>query len=130
VNPEAVRALLDAGFVPVVSPVSTGPSGEPLNVNADESALALALALGARALVYLSDVDGVSVDGQALELLTAGDAQGFIEAGAILGGMALKVRAALDASRAGIREVVIAGKARLTGGFPGTRVVARGGAQA
>jgi len=129
VHPLAIRALLDGGFVPVVSPVSTGPSGEPVNVNADEAALALALALGARALVYLSDVDGVSVEGEALELLTAGDAQRFIEAGAILGGMALKVRAALDASRAGIREVVIAGKSRLSGGFPGTRVVARGGTQ-
>jgi acetylglutamate kinase len=129
VNPDVIRALLDAGLLPVVSPVSSGPSGEPVNVNADEAALGLALALGARALVYLSDVDGVSVDGQAVELLTAGDAQRFIEAGAILGGMALKVRAALEASGAGIREVVIAGRARLVGGFPGTRVVARGGAQ-
>ena len=103
-----------------------------MNVNADEAALGLALALGARALVYLSDVDGVSVDG-AGELLTAGDAQRFIEDGTILGGMALKVRAALDASPAGIREVVIAGKARLRGGFPGRGSgtgVARGGAQA
>jgi acetylglutamate kinase len=129
VDPRMLRVLLDGGFVPVVSPVSTGPSGEPVNVNADEAALALALALGARALVYLSDVDGVSVEGEALELLTAGDAQRFIEAGAITAGMALKVRAALDASRAGIREVVIAGKSRLMGGFAGTRVVARGGAQ-
>ena len=40
--------------------------------------------------------------------------------------MALKVRVALEASAAGIPEVVIAGKARLLGGFPGTRIVARG----
>jgi len=129
VDPLVLRALLDAGFVPVVSPVSNGPSGESVNVNADEAALGLAQALAARALVYLSDVDGVSVEGEALELLTAGDAQRFIEAGAIQAGMAMKVRAALEASRGGVREVVIAGKARLTGGFPGTRVVARGGAQ-
>lgn len=125
-----LRALLDAGLLPVVSPVSAGPSGEPVNVNADEAALGLARALGAAALVYLSDVDGVSVDGQALEALTAGDAERYIQAGAIGGGMALKVRAALEASRAGIREVVIAGKARLLGGFFGTRVVARGGVPA
>ena len=49
----------------MVSPVSTGPSGEAVNVNADEAALGLARALGARALVYLSDVDGVRVGGGA-----------------------------------------------------------------
>ena len=47
--------------MPVVSPVSNGPAGESVNVNADEAALGLARALGARSLVYLSDVDGVRV---------------------------------------------------------------------
>lgn len=124
VRPEALRALLGAGLLPVVSPVSNGPSGEAVNVNADEAALCLALALGARSLVYLSDVDGVRIHGRSVESLDAGEAERFIEEGTIADGMALKVRAALDASRAGVSEVVIAGKARLCGGFAGTRVQA------
>lgn len=124
VNPEPIRALWAAGFVPVVSPVSGGPGGESVNVNADEAALGLARALGARALVYLSDVDGVRVDGTATTALDAEEATRRIEDGTIAGGMSLKVRVALEAAAAGIPEVVIAGKARLLGSFAGTRILA------
>ena len=124
VNGEVVRSLWAAGFVPVVCPVSSGPSGEPVNVNADEAALGLALALDAWTLVYFSDVDGVGVGGRILASLSWEEALSLIEDGTISGGMALKVRVALDAARAGIPEVVVAGKARLTGGFAGTRILA------
>lgn len=124
-HPEAILALWNAGLLPVVSPVSNGPDGEALNVNADEAALGLARALFARSLVYLSDVDGVQVDGETAAELDAAYAERLIEDGTIAGGMALKVRVALEASRAGIPEVVIAGRARLEGGFPGTRISAR-----
>jgi acetylglutamate kinase len=126
VNPEPIRALWAAGFVPVVSPVSGGPSGEAVNVNADEAALGLAKAVGARALVYLSDVDGVRLDGSTASTLDAEEAARRIEDGTIAGGMSLKVRVALEAVAAGIPEVVVAGKARLLGGFAGTRILAAG----
>jgi len=113
-------ALWDAGFVPVVAPVSTGPSGEALNVNADEAALGIARALSARALVYLSDVDGVRVGGAAAPQLTLDEAERRIADGTIAGGMVLKVRVALAAAAAGIPEVVVAGRARLEGRFAGT----------
>jgi acetylglutamate kinase len=122
VKPDLVLALWRAGIVPVVSPVSEGPVGEPLNVNADEAALGLAAALGARALLYLSDVDGVLLDGRLAPSLSAEDARRLIAAGTISGGMALKVEAALAAAGAGIPDVVIAGRGRLTQGFPGTRI--------
>ncbi|MET0556632.1 MAG: acetylglutamate kinase, partial [Vicinamibacteria bacterium] len=122
VDPRVLHALWDAGLVPVVSPVSCGPAGEAVNVNADEAALALARALGASSLVYLSDVDGVRAESETLATLSAHDARRLTESGVITGGMAMKVRAALDAAAAGIAEVVVAGKARLTGGFAGTRV--------
>jgi acetylglutamate kinase len=130
VDPAPVRALWSAGFLPVVSPVSAGPSGESVNVNADEAALGLARALGARTLVYLSDVDGVRVGDGAVESLTAEEARRHIAAGTIAGGMALKVRVALEAAAGGIPEVVIAGKARLLGEFPGTRLLGAGEAAA
>jgi acetylglutamate kinase len=120
VDPALVHGLWRAGYLPVVSPVSNGPTGESVNVNADEAALALATALGARSLVYLSDVDGVGIAGASLPELRPEDAERHIADGAIAGGMALKVRSALQAARAGIPEVVIAGRARLAGGFAGT----------
>ena len=124
VDPRVLHALWDAGLVPVVSPVSSGPSGEAVNVNADEAALALARALQADSLVYLSDVDGVRAETETLASLSASDARRLTESGVITGGMTMKVRAALEAAAAGIAEVVVAGTARLTGGFAGTRVTA------
>jgi acetylglutamate kinase len=115
-----LEAAWAAGFVPVVSPVSGGPAGEAINVNADECALALARALGAQSLVYLSDVDGVRVGQATAPSLRAAEVAERIADGTIAGGMALKVRVALEAAQAGIPQVVVAGKARLTGGFPGT----------
>jgi acetylglutamate kinase len=124
VNPALLRALWAASLLPVVSPVGGGPSGESLNVNADEAALAIAVAIGASTLVYLSDVDGVRAGDDVLAVLGEDDAKRHIADGTITGGMSLKVRAALAAARAGVGEVVVAGKARLTGGFPGTLVTA------
>jgi len=126
VQPALLRVLWDQGLVPVLSPVSNGPGGEAVNVNADEAALGIACAVHAASLVYLSDVDGVRIGDKAVESLTAAEAARSIADGTISGGMALKVQVALDAARAGIGEVIIAGKARLEGRFPGTRIVTGG----
>jgi acetylglutamate kinase len=125
VDPAPLRALWAAGLLPVVSPVAQGPHGEAVNVNADEAALGIARALEATTLVYLSDVDGVRIGDRTAEILVPEETRQRIDDGTIAGGMALKARVALEASAAGIPEVVIAGKARLLGGFPGTRIVAK-----
>lgn len=122
VRPAVVETLWAAGLVPVVSPVCAEADGRPLNVNADEVALALARALGARSLIYLSDVDGVRMGNGPVTALGGREAAEGLAAGAIAGGMALKVRVAMEAAAAGIEEVVIAGAARLRGTFPGTRI--------
>ena len=62
VQPQVVRALLDAGKVPVVATVARGVDGEVYNVNADTAASALAVALGAEKLVVLTDVEGLYAD--------------------------------------------------------------------
>jgi acetylglutamate kinase len=123
VDPAPLRALWAAGLLPVVSPVANGPLGEAVNVNADEAALGIALAVGATTLVYLSDVDGVRIGDGTADEITPDETRRRIEDGTITGGMALKVKVALEASAAGIPEVVIAGKARLLGLCPGTRIV-------
>ena len=63
VAPALLTSLLASGYVPVISPVSLGPDGQAVNVNADELACALAAALGAERLLLLSDVPGVRVGG-------------------------------------------------------------------
>ncbi len=122
VDPRALRALLDGGMLPVVSPVSRGPNGVPLNVNADEAAIALAVGLAADRLLLVSDVPGVLVDGAPLERITAAGAAGLLERGIVKGGMAVKVRQALEAARAGV-EVRIGDGALLSDGPAGTRVI-------
>ena len=122
VNPSVLEALWAAHFVPVISPVSAGPAGEAVNVNADEAAQWIARAIQAETLVFLSDVDGVILDGAPVTHLTESAIEARTRDGAIHGGMAMKVRMALDAARSGIQAVIIAGRARLSNGFPGTQI--------
>lgn len=122
VDARALEAAWAAGLVPVVSPVSSGPDGGALNVNADEAALAFAVALRADALVYLSDVDGVRLGAATVESLSADEVRRHVAGGDIAGGMAMKVETAMQAVAAGVPEVIVAGKARLLGGFAGTRL--------
>ena len=122
IDASVLEALWAARFVPVISPVSSGPSGQAVNVNADEAAQWIARKIQAETLVFLSDVDGVVLDGVSVPRLDEGVIKARIEDGSIHGGMAMKVRMAMDAVRSGIPRVVIAGRARLSGGFPGTQI--------
>lgn len=118
-----IRASLWAAkLLPVISPVSSGPSGETVNVNADEAAQWIARRIGAETLVFLSDVDGVNLDGGPVSELNEAAIEARTKDGSIHGGMAMKVRMALDAARSGIPSVIIAGRARLSDGFPGTSI--------
>ena len=122
VNLSVLDALWTAGFVPVLSPVSSDTDGAAVNVNADEAAQWVARSIGAETLVFLSDVDGVVLDGEPVPELHEKNLRARLNDGSIHGGMALKVQMALDAVRSGIPSVVIAGRARLSSGFPGTRI--------
>lgn len=122
VDPAAVIALLGAGFLPVVSPVSRGPAGEPLNVNADESAIALAGALRADRLLLLSDVPGVMSGGSVLRELGPTEVSDLVTSGVASGGMRVKVEMALEAARQGV-EVRIGDHTLLAHPTSGTRVV-------
>jgi len=93
------RTLLSAGFMPVVNPIGLSEKGEPLNVNADEAACAIARVLGAEGLVLLTDVPGV-LDGakRLIAELDAARIEALIADGTISGGMIPKVRNALAAA--------------------------------
>ncbi len=103
-----LEQLLDAGLLPVISPVSLGPDGQPVNVNADEAAHALAEALGASSLELVSDVPGVKLErDQVAARIAVADAAGLIERALVRGGMVPKLRAAVAAVEAGVGRVRI-----------------------
>ena len=122
VDPSLLRGLLAAGYVPVLSPVSLGPDGEALNVNADLAAVAVAVALRASRLVFVSDVPAVrDAAGAEIRTLHVADAARLVASGAADGGMIPKLAAALDGLAGGVAEVRIGDLDALGAG--GTRVV-------
>jgi acetylglutamate kinase len=97
-RPKPVLGALADGKVPVVAPLAVGP----LNVNADDAAAALALGLGARQLVFLTDVPGLLVDDELVGSIRAHDASRMLDAGELDGGIVPKLRAAAIAAASGI----------------------------
>jgi acetylglutamate kinase len=109
-RPAVLATLAGAGFVPVVSSVSCDAAGSTgLNINADDAALALAVALRADCLIYLSDIPGILKDGQVLSVVTPAIAAREIANGTISGGMIPKVESSLAALEQGIGRIVIGG---------------------
>jgi acetylglutamate kinase len=100
VVPAALWALLATDRVPVIAPLARGP----LNVNADDAAAVLAVALGAERLVFVSDVPGVLVDGEVVAQLSEHDISQLN--GHLSGGIVPKLQAALLAARGGVRVEV------------------------
>lgn len=107
VDSRLLDSLLAAGFVPVLAPLSLGQAGQIYNVNADQAAGELAVAMGAESLDLVSDVPGVEVDGATLAEVSGPQVEVLQREGAIRGGMVPKVRAGLRAASRGVRRVRI-----------------------
>jgi acetylglutamate kinase len=122
--------MLASGAVPVVSPVSRGEDGAALNVNADDAAAAVAAALGAAELLMVSNVAHVMNGDQPLRALAAAEVEPLIASGAASGGMAPKLRAAVQALKGGVGAVRIGGLATLQDPDAGTRIHLTGRASA
>lgn len=121
VRVDVLRTLLAQGWLPVLSPVSVDRDDHaPTNVNADQVALAVAAALGAGELIFVSNVPGVLFRGVLAERLTPRLVEQAIAEGLITGGMIPKVRAAAEALQE-VRSVRITDLAGLVRG--GTRLV-------
>jgi acetylglutamate kinase len=97
-RPAALLKALAAGLIPVVAPLAVGP----LNVNADDAATALALGLGAKRLVFLTDVAGLTIDDEIVDAIDAVRANAMLDAGLFHGGIVPKLRAAAIAAGSGI----------------------------
>ena len=110
VDTRAVREMLDAGIVPVVTPLGTGDGDQHLyNVNADFAAAALAKALRVRKFALVSDVPGLLRDpddpSTLFSTLRLDDIATLKEDGVLSGGMLPKIESCADAIRAGVRKV-------------------------
>ena len=132
VDASPVEALIAAGYVPVVAPIAVNASdpAQLLNVNADTAAGALAAALGAEHLVFLTDVDGIlDATGRLIERAPLASCEGLIASGVVKGGMIPKLEACMQARAAGARASIVNGSAAgalaacLDGSRVGTAVV-------
>jgi acetylglutamate kinase len=111
INPTILQGLLDDGFIPVVATLGVDEAGQAYNINADTVAGAIAEALGAEKLVYLTDIEGLRrvVDDPAslIRQTTARELAALTADGAIAGGMIPKVDSCVRAIRHGVRRAHI-----------------------
>lgn len=109
VDTRAALEMLDAGIVPVVTPLGTGRDGHLYNVNADSAAAALAKALKVEKFVVVSDVPGLLRDSSdpttLMTTLRLSDVARLKDEGVIAGGMLPKIEGCEDAIRAGVHKV-------------------------
>ncbi len=117
VNPEIVQKLLDQNFIPVVSTVAMGETGDMnrYNINADTAAAKIAVALGAEKFVQLTNVPGVLKDvndpKSLIQRIRMSDIDKYIEDGTIAGGMIPKIECCMMARQGGVpRTHIIDGR--------------------
>lgn len=129
VNVAFLSHLLAGGYLPVISPVSRdgkSENGSALNVNGDDAAAAIAVAMEAVELVLIADVEGVMSDGCVITDLTADGARRLIENGTANKGMRAKLEAGLSAIAGGVGRVRISDLNALTDARRGTCLSAIG----
>ena len=106
INPDLLDRLLAEDLIPVVATIGSDETGQAYNINADTAAGALAAAVGAAKLVYLTDVDGIRTDrhdpATRLSGVTTAELEAMIASGAVDGGMIPKVRSCVAAVEQGV----------------------------
>ncbi|HKL99184.1 MAG TPA: acetylglutamate kinase [Mobilitalea sp.] len=111
VNVDLINTLIDNNFVPVISPIGLDDNFQNYNINADDAACAVATAIGAEKLVFLTDIEGVYADqkdkNSLISVLTLERADELLESGFIGGGMLPKIKNCVDAVRNGVSRVHI-----------------------
>ena len=111
VDPKIIYDLLDNDFLPVIYPIGKGADGQGYNINGDHAATAIAKALEANKLAYLTDIVGVCTDPKdpdtLISELYSDDAKKLIEDGTVKGGMIPKLEKCIEAIEAGVKRVHI-----------------------
>ena len=124
VDVRLIQTLLDGGYLPVISPVASeegGEGGEALNVNGDDAASAIAIALGASELLFVVDVEGVlDQAGRPIAVLERTEAVDLSQSGVVNSGMRAKLEAGFAALAGGVERVRISMISGLTDSTAGT----------
>ena len=111
VRPQVIESLLADGMVPVISTVGVDSAGQPYNINADTAAGAIAEALGAEKIIYLTDIAGLRRDindaASLIHRVSVNELASLIEDGTIAGGMIPKVESCMQAVRGGVKSAHI-----------------------
>lgn len=111
INKEILE-LFEQKFIPVIAPVGVGPKGETFNINADLVAGKIASALKAKKLIFLTDVPGIlDKKGNLISSMNIEDAERLIKLEVVSGGMIPKIKASIEAVKAGVEKAhIINGK--------------------
>lgn len=117
VNDTFLHDIIGLGAVPVISPIAAGIDGEDCyNINADTAASAVANALGAKQILFVTDVPGILKNNQLLTEVTPTELLHFIHDGTITGGMIPKVQAAMESLQGEAEEImIVSGHANIVG---------------
>ena len=111
VDPTLIERLLDTDVIPVIATIGMDDEGQAYNINADTAAGAIAAALRAEKLVYLTDVEGIRADAgdpdSLVRVASTDQVEAMIASGAVSGGMIPKVRSCVDAVEAGVAHAHI-----------------------
>jgi acetylglutamate kinase len=105
VNTAYLNLLMNNGIMPVIAPIGINDEGQPHNINADVAASAIAAALQAEKLVFLSDVEGVLAGDQLIHSMDQDKAEHLMATKVISDGMIPKIRSAFTALKAGVNKV-------------------------
>lgn len=111
VNTELIDTLIANDFIPIIAPIGLDEDYQTYNINADDAACAVATAIGAEKLAFLTDIEGVYKDqddkSSLISVLTLTEAEDLIEDGFIGGGMLPKLKNCIDAVKSGVTRVHI-----------------------
>ncbi len=107
VNTELISAIVGKKWVPVIATTAMEENGKALNINADETALAIATAMNADALLFLSDTPGILKGTATITRMNEKSVRDAIEQKVITGGMIPKVESSIQALKNGVRNIII-----------------------
>lgn len=107
VNTELIMMTIENGYIPVITPIAAAKDGSKLNINGDYAAASIAKALQAERCAFVTNVEGILIDGEIVSDVTEKEVESYIADGQIYGGMVPKVMSALAAMASGVENVMI-----------------------
>ena len=128
VEKDIITMLLQEEYTPVITPIAITENGIKLNINADYAAASIANALDAKHCIFVTDVDGIIINGEIVPQTDINEIEKYIDEEKITGGMIPKVRSAMASIEKGIKSVmIVSGKKKFFDGvnWIGTEIHAK-----